>query len=196
MFDLDGGGIRGYSALLLIRALMRAIGELERAWPEGPADSSYHPLSAIISAATDSTSLNCRLAVDPTVTDTSPWLPCHYFDYMAGTSTGGFVFPLYEYTPIANAFESLISIMIGRLRMNIDDCIKEYETLGARVFGRSRWFHLRRLPPFFWLRDKYDHKILRNVVEDVVRQRVPKVADFPGGQNFAFDENRCRVYVF
>ena len=87
---------------------------------------------------------------------------------------------------------SLISIMIGRLRMNIDDCISDYETLGAKVFGRSRWFSIR-MSPFFWIRDKYDHKILQDVVRDVVRKRVPKVAEFPGGRNFAFDENRCRV---
>ena len=84
--------------------------------------------------------------------------------------------------------------MLGRLRMNIDDCIEDYETLGEKVFGRSRLFHLRS--PLFWIRDKYNHKVLEDVVRDVVRKRVPKVATFPGGQNFAFDENRCRTCVF
>lgn len=51
----DGGGIRGYSALLIIRALMEAIGRIEKQWPEepdtsgGPAKSSYHPLPAVVS---------------------------------------------------------------------------------------------------------------------------------------------------
>ena len=76
--------------------------------------------------------------------------------------------------------------------MNIDDCIRDYETLGAKVFGRRRWFSIR-FTPLFWIRDKYNHKILQDVVRDVVRARVPKVAEFPGGRNFAFDENRCRV---
>lgn len=76
--------------------------------------------------------------------------------------------------------------------MNIDDCIQDYKILGAKVFGKPRRCHFRS--PLWWPRDKYNHKILREVVEEVVRQRVPKVADFPGGQNFAFDENRCRVY--
>ena len=83
--------------------------------------------------------------------------------------------------------------MLGRLRMNIDDCIKDYETLGEKVFGHSRWFHLRS--PLFWIRDKYDHRVLEDVVREVVRKRVPKVATFPGGTNFAFDEKRCRSYV-
>ena len=75
--------------------------------------------------------------------------------------------------------------------MNVDDCIAEYETLGAQVFGHSRKCHIRS--PLFWPRDKYNVKVLENVVRDVVRRRVPKVAEFPGGRNFAFDENRCRT---
>ena len=92
----------------------------------------------------------------------------------------------------ADHYRSLIAIMLGRLRMNIDDCIREYETLGAKVFGHSRWFHLRS--PLFWPRDKYNHKVLQETVRDVVKRYIPKVADFPGGRNFAFDENRCRAY--
>ena len=72
---------------------------------------------------------------------------------------------------------------------------RDYENLGDKVFGKSRWFHHRAIPPFFWIREKYDHKILEMVIRDVVRKRVPKVASFPGGTNFAFDENRCRTVV-
>lgn len=91
----DGGGIRGYSALLIIRALMKAIGNLEKNYTarsvisDGPAESSYHPLSPGVSATTDAASIKEQLESTKPDTDTSPWLPCHYFDYMAGTSTGG-----------------------------------------------------------------------------------------------------------
>ena len=77
--------------------------------------------------------------------------------------------------------------------MNIDDCIGEYETLGAKVFARPRWFHIRS--PLFYIRDKYNAKVLEGVLEDVVSRRVPGGADFPGGKNFAHDEDRCRVYA-
>ena len=84
--SIDGGGIRGYSALLIIKELMQAIGKIERRLG---AQSSYHPFEPGIGrerGAGPKTSHNQR---EYPVTDTSPWLPCHYFDYMAGTSTGG-----------------------------------------------------------------------------------------------------------
>ena len=171
---VDGGGIRGYSALLIIKELMKAITQLERTHPDGPASSSYHPLHPNPVIATDEEVR--RLSQTPTAeaSDSSMWLPCHYFDYMAGTSTGG-----------------LISIMLGRLRMNIDDCIADYEKLGEKVFAHSRWCHLRS--PLWLPREKYNHKVLQEVVEEVVDARIPKIGGFPGGKIFAFDENRCRV---
>ena len=157
---------------------MREVGRLERieaSGPhacDGPAGSSYHPLHPLdgLSTNTSSPSQDTELAQN----DTSAWLPCHYFDYMAGTSTGG-----------------LISIMLGRLRMNIDDCISDYEDLGSKVFGYSRWIHCRSL--LLWPREKYDCRVLENVVNEVVHKRVSKAANFPGGTAFAFDEQRCRV---
>ena len=175
ILSLDGGGIRGYSALLIIKELMSVIKRLEINHTDGAAPSSYHPESPAPMFAMDS-----RGEGQPETTGqnhaSAHWLPCHYFDYMAGTSTGG-----------------LISIMLGRLRMNIDDCISDYETLGGKVFGHSRWVHVRSL--LWYPRDKYNHKNVENVIKDVVDHRVPKIHKFPGGQNFAFDENRCRSVV-
>lgn len=176
ILSLDGGGIRGYSALLIIRELMRVIKIREKNHELGAADSSYHPSPWNPVYATDTRSSGQSDEDIQSTNESSQWLPCHYFDYMAGTSTGG-----------------LISIMLGRLRMSIDDCISDYEKLGGKVFGHSRWFHVRS--PLWWPRDKYNHEKLENVVKEVVARRVPKIPKFPGGQNFAFDENRCRAVV-
>lgn len=172
ILSLDGGGIRGYSSLLILRALMKAIGEIERNWPSDPAESSFHPLEppSVSDAFHRYPEVNTKHTER---TASSPWLPCHYFDYMAGTSTGG-----------------LISIMLGRLRMSIDDCITEYETLGHKVFAHPRWFHFRS--PLFWLRDKYDHRSLEKAIRDVIDRRSPFVDG--GDKNFASDENKCRTY--
>ncbi|KAG9077252.1 hypothetical protein FS749_010876, partial [Ceratobasidium sp. UAMH 11750] len=51
--------------------------------------------------------------------------PCEYFDLIAGTSTGG-----------------LIAIMLGRLRMSVDDCIKQYHRLAKKIFKRNKAIQL------------------------------------------------------
>lgn len=51
---------------------------------------------------------NLMSTIDPD----SPPKPCDYFDMIGGTSTGG-----------------LIAIMLGRLRMTIDECITAYTSL-------------------------------------------------------------------
>ena len=175
ILSLDGGGIRGYSALLILQELMNVIKKLEKSHPDGAAESSYHPLPWNPLYATDSRTGG---EADPgsQYVESARWLPCHYFDYIAGTSTGG-----------------LIGIMLGRLRMNIDDCVSEYERLGGKVFGHSRWFHLRSL--LWFPRDKYNHRNVEYAVKGVVSDKIPKIAKFPGGQNFGFDENRCRTVV-
>ena len=47
--------------------------------------------------------------------------PCEVFDVICGTSTGG-----------------LIALMLGRLRMRVDEVIKCYEDLSKEVFGMKR----------------------------------------------------------
>jgi patatin-like phospholipase/acyl hydrolase len=57
-------------------------------------------------------------AVDPD----APPKPCDYFDMIGGTSTGG-----------------LIAVMLGRLRMTVDECIDAYTTLSNRVFKKKTY---------------------------------------------------------
>lgn len=84
----------------------------------------------------------------------SHYLPCHYFDYIAGTSTGG-----------------LIAIMLGRLAMTVDECLDAYEQLADGVFGHPRRFHIRKPP---WIpRDKYDHTRLEKAMKEIIKQRNP-----------------------
>lgn len=55
-----------------------------------------------------------------TINPNSPPKPCDYFDMIGGTSTGG-----------------LIAIMLGRLRMTVDECITAYTSLSDRVFEKK-----------------------------------------------------------
>ena len=51
----------------------------------------------------------------------NPPKPCHWFDMIGGTSTGG-----------------LIAIMLGRLQMSVRDCIDVYSRMMSDVFRKSR----------------------------------------------------------
>lgn len=107
----DGGGIRGYGSLLILEALMEKI-EMEEASqdetvsPDKRAKSSFHPCDF------KPTKARMEDHDDPKADISSPgrvdsgvevnrfkdhpkpsarFLPCHYFTYAAGTSTGGYV---------------------------------------------------------------------------------------------------------
>ena len=95
----DGGGIRGFSSLLILRRLMEYIEEMEVNGYGGAetgadtqwkaADSSYHPHPWEDPATEAGDTCGSSAAGKQTVTITSRYLPCHYFDYVGGTSTGG-----------------------------------------------------------------------------------------------------------
>jgi patatin-like phospholipase/acyl hydrolase len=65
--------------------------------------------------------------VDP---DATP-KPCDYFDMIGGTSTGG-----------------LIAVILGRLRMTVDEYIGAYTTLSDKVFEKKSYrVNLKRQAP-------------------------------------------------
>jgi hypothetical protein len=66
--------------------------------------------------------------------------------------------------------------MLGRLRMNVPDCIQEYETFGDRIFGRPRFFNILKLPGMVG-RSKYDANKLKDVFKDVTRRRAEQSSD-------------------
>jgi patatin-like phospholipase/acyl hydrolase len=53
------------------------------------------------------------------VNPTNPPKPCQYFHMIGGTSTGG-----------------LIALMLGRMRLSVDDCIAAYTDLSPKIFTK------------------------------------------------------------
>ena len=119
---VDGGGVRGYSQLLILKALMNKVEAIEQSRPSSngkKVDSSFHPISwpdvpvttaetlrRSKSAATRPSSSNdSTLASNGSAKakgkgkgkeqkpeeEKSRFYPHHYFDWIAGTSTGGSV---------------------------------------------------------------------------------------------------------
>lgn len=252
IFAQDGGGIRGYSSLLVIQKLMDYIvaEELEQHKRDGSYEngneelfqaerfSSYDPLpfpsdpSVIESSDSDDdlkeieyedfiirrwlskrrkakfesirertsgSEMNGEKGNHRAVARTlrSKYLPCHYFDYMCGTSTGGYartqISSFYFGYNIANMCDSLIAILLSRLRMSIDEALEQYEVLGGYIFGRPRIFSIRGPIPF--PRDKYSDKRFVKVVRKVVENCQSRKKTHGDDHYFNSHERMCKTFV-
>lgn len=120
ILTLDGGGIRGYSSALILKRLMHEVWLLEQKMEE------EEPTGELPQTEDD-------------------LLPCHYFDFMYGTSTGG-----------------LIAVMLARLRLSISECLDQYRLVGDRLFG-----HRRTIIPFL---TKYRSDPLEGAVKELVKK--------------------------
>lgn len=90
--DLDGGGVRGLGSLLILQELMNKVGDEEKRLDreDGCAESSFSPCLYKPRALTDSSEDGIPSATNSEgLPNSSLYLPCHYFNYAAGTSTGG-----------------------------------------------------------------------------------------------------------
>lgn len=89
--EIDGGGMRGYGSMLILERLMRYVRDIEgdakcladllKDVPDAncdPAESSFHPHDC--PAGIEGSAMN---------EEVNKFLPCHYFDCIIGTSTGG-----------------------------------------------------------------------------------------------------------
>lgn len=83
---------------------------------------------------------------------TIPALPSDYFDLIVGTGTGG-----------------TIAIMLGRLRMSVDQCIDAYKDIAKVGFQRKSWLKsLFRAKPTL-----YNATNFENAIKQLVRARDP-----------------------
>ncbi|KAF8535195.1 acyl transferase/acyl hydrolase/lysophospholipase [Trichophaea hybrida] len=162
ILSLDGGGIRAYSSLLVLKALMEKIAQLENETPHLRTQSNN-----------DDTSTH-------RIDDNLP-LPCHYFDYIFGTGTGG-----------------LLAIMLGRLRMNVDACLSMFSIFGSRILGNSRRtricgnpFKSKRL----WTKAKYDSKAFEKFLREMIKEVVMMKSRDGQLDQFPSDENQCKTVV-
>ncbi|EKJ69740.1 hypothetical protein FPSE_10056 [Fusarium pseudograminearum CS3096] len=150
ILTFDGGGIRGYASLLVLKRIMTTIRTLERQHEDPAPSSSYY------SWMRPSNQRTTEANADSDRVD--EYLPCHYFDYIAGTSTGG-----------------LSAIMLGRLRFSVDEALDTYKSFGNAVFGKPRWFHVRSI--LWYPRTKFSCRKTREAFQDAIKKALKRDHD-------------------
>lgn len=83
--------------------------------------------------------------------------PCDVFDMIGGTSTGGF-----------------IAIMLGRLRMTVDECIETYENLMRKVSQQAYSWDLLDLGKkacYFKKGQSYEAMVLEKAIKGLVKEK-------------------------
>ncbi|CAO2648169.1 Nn.00g090910.m01.CDS01 [Neocucurbitaria sp. VM-36] len=100
--------------------------------------------------------------------------PCEVFDMIGGTSTGG-----------------LIAIMLGRLKMTIDECIEKYQQFMTTVF-KSSW--KGKTGDLLANGTYYDASLLEKVVKDIIREKLGN-EDVKMLDESEKAKNACKVFV-
>ena len=173
VLSLDGGGIRGLSTLLILQCLMRKIADIETTqWPIATT-SADSPQIEKRRVEEEFERLRRKLdqgrgksggADHLETSSTSKFLPCHYFDYIAGTSTG-----------------NLIAAMLGRLCMSVDRTLEEFNDLTKRVYGLRYRSKVRKAKLILHLGTPPDEKV-RNLMQQHF-----------GNESLRFDRDRCKT---
>ncbi|KAK2780857.1 hypothetical protein FQN53_000924 [Emmonsiellopsis sp. PD_33] len=94
---------------------------------------------------------------------------------------------------------SLSAIMLGRLRMTVDEALDHYRTFGNQVFGKARWWHERSI--LYCPRAKFSSKRARIAIKKVIlaklQQDNPK-ADYlhAATEQFRSPSDQTRTIVF
>ncbi|KAK3656319.1 hypothetical protein LTR56_003020 [Elasticomyces elasticus] len=95
--------------------------------------------------------------------------PCEVFDLIGGTSTGG-----------------IIAIMLGRLEMDVDECITEYKKLMCNVFDRNK----KSMFPVFGntMLKPFSSRILQRAIKGVIKNVNEARADIPTQKLIPIDQ--------
>jgi patatin-like phospholipase/acyl hydrolase len=125
-------------------------------------------LSSLLILRKIMTQLRLKLSLD----DDAQLHPCDFFDLICGTSTGG-----------------LIALMLGRLRMTVDDCIDAYVDLSREIFGKRNSFALlRRLGG--WA--QYSAHLLEEKMKNIIKS---KLGDADAKMKDPLRNRCCRTFV-
>ncbi|KAG8531352.1 uncharacterized protein KY384_002981 [Bacidia gigantensis] len=183
---MEGGGVRSYWTLLLLEVLINYIAELEEASESThsfhplpyPENVSQIPLTSQEGAHTDQSGM----MDDDQIRELPPtrrYLPCHYFDLICGERTGG-----------------LLAILLGRLRMTIQDAKFEFVQLSREIYRRPRKFYVLRSKLRLGHDNKYSAKSLEKLLSGLSLRRSERLEQIPGYTMFESARGLCKTFVW
>ena len=100
----------------------------------------------------------------------NPPKPCEYFDMIGGTSTGG-----------------LIALMLGRLRLPVDEAIDAYIALAPKIFTKVH----HRVTLKGQLQGRFDHAAIEEGVRDLLDEKGYKREDLLKDSS----DDGCKTFV-
>lgn len=88
--------------------------------------------------------------------------------------------------------------MLGRLRMTVNDALRQYKEFGNEIFGKARWWNERSL--FWFPRAKYSSTKTRTIFPQIISEKMIrdglKISEYYMSiEPFMYDEDRTRTYV-
>ncbi|KAK5721913.1 hypothetical protein LTR15_006507 [Elasticomyces elasticus] len=89
--------------------------------------------------------------------------PCDVFDIIGGTSTGG-----------------LIAIMLGRLGMSVEECIRAYKNMMRGIFEQSQSAKILAKVPMYAsgkIKPSYSSEKLRDAITELCKERRIRATD-------------------
>ncbi|KAL4723008.1 hypothetical protein ACLX1H_010249 [Fusarium chlamydosporum] len=104
----------------------------------------------------------------------NPQKPSEVFDLIGGTSTGG-----------------LIAIMLGRLGMDVDECIDSYNNLIKIIFSDKSRVHQSKFSLRGQTQARFDSKALESAINKTIRERGLSPTD----KMLEATEPSCKVFV-
>lgn len=158
ILNIEGEGLRGLSSLYILKELMSQIGDVERQQEPKASSSAASPLFRHLSPQATSVE-----PASPPASSALLYRPCHYFDFICGTSSGG-----------------LSAIMLGRLRFTVEESIERYEMIAQSFTPR-----ISKAPKTFYVWDRRARKIKDS--EDLAQQLLRALDE--DGSNLFDDHN-------
>ncbi|KAF2840455.1 FabD/lysophospholipase-like protein [Patellaria atrata CBS 101060] len=170
VLSLDGGGVRGLASLYILEQLMIEVVKKELEIDESVRSSDASPFVE----ATDviSESRNGILTSDDMVNH-ERFLPCHYFDYIGGTSMSG-----------------IIAVMLGRLQLPVSGAIQRYEKL-----CREMAINAKRSSRMLSVRKRFNNALDNALLKSIFSDDLGNFGKPNELLNLGSDRNKCKTIV-